>query len=102
MMTSTQTIEQNVYSKLTGKLVEHQDELTTTENSNLNNSSDNLSPKELKSDLEFSKKIEHFTRKLSAPNPQFLSLTLNQINAENRLRCSYIDRLLFKGLLNKC
>ena len=98
-MTTTKTTEQNVNSKISEIRDEHQDDLTTTDNSNLNNSVEYLSPKELKSDLEFNKKVEHFNRKLSAPNPQILKLTLSQINARNRLRCSYINRLMCKGLL---
>ena len=98
-MTTTKTTEQNVNSKISKIRDEHQDDLTTTDNSNLNNSVEYLSPKELKSDLEFNKKVEHFNRKLSAPNPQILKLTLSQINAGNRLRCSYINRLMCKGLL---
>jgi len=98
-MTTTKTTEQNVNSKISEIRDEHQDDLTTTDNSNLNNSVEYLSPKELKSDLEFNKKVEHFNRKLSAPNPQILKLTLSQINAGNRLRCSYINRLMCKGLL---
>ena len=101
-MTTTQQTEQNVYSKISELRDEHQDELSSAENSNLNNSIEYLCPKELKSDLEFNKKVEHFNRKLSAPNPQILNLTLNQINAGNRLRYSYINRLMCKGLLAKC
>lgn len=93
------TKEQNVNSKLSEIRDEHQDDLTSTDNSNLNNSVEYLGPKKLKSDLEFNKKVEHFNRKLSAPNPQILKLTLNQINAGNRLRFSYINRLKCKGLL---
>lgn len=93
-MNSTQTTEQNVNRD------EHQDELSSTETSNLNNSVEYLGPKELNS--EFSKNIEHFNRKLSAPNPQILRLTLSQMSAGNRLRCSYINRLMCKGLLAKC
>jgi hypothetical protein len=101
-MTTTQKTEQNVYSKISELRDEHQDELSSTENSNLNNSVEYLCPKELKSDLEFNKKVERSNRKLSAPNLQILKLTLNQVNAGNRLRYSYIDRLMCKGLLSKC
>ncbi len=97
-MTTTKSTEQNVNSKLPEIRDEHQEELTTTD-SNLNNSTEYLSPKDLKSDLDFNKKVEHFSRKLSAPNPQILKLTLSQINAGNRLRCSYLNRLMCKGLL---
>ena len=101
-MNTTQTTEQNVNSKISEIRDEHQDDLTSTENTNLNNSVEYLCPKDYKSDLELNKKVEHFNRKLSAPNPQILKLTLNQITAGNRLRCSYIDRLMCKGLLAKC
>ena len=100
-MTTTQTTEQTVYSKISDVRDEHQDEIASTENSNLNNSMEYLCPKELKSSLDFSKKVEHSNRKLSAPI-QISNLTLAQINAENRLRYSYINRLICKGLLAKC
>ena len=100
-MTTTQTTEQNVYSKISDVRDEHQDEIASTENSNLNNSMEYLCPKELKSVLDFNKKVEHYNRKLSAPT-QISNLTLNQINAGNRLRYSYINRLVCKGLLAKC
>ena len=100
-MTTTQTTEQNVYSKISDVRDEHQDEIASTENSNLNNSMEYLCPKELKSVLDSNKKVEHYNRKLSAPT-QISNLTLNQINAGNRLRYSYINRLMCKGLLAKC
>ena len=101
-MTTTQTTEQTVYSKISDVRDEHQDEIASTENSNLNNSMENLCPKELKSSLDLNKKVEHSLRKLSAPVPQIMNLTLNKINPENRLRYSYINRLMCKGLLAKC
>ena len=100
-MTTTQTTEQTVYSKISDVRDEHQDEIASTENSNLNNSMEYLCPKELKSVLDFNKKVEHSNRKLSAPI-QISNLTLEQINAGNRLRFSYINRLICKGLLAKC
>ena len=55
-MTTTKSTEQNVNSKLPEIRDEHQDELTTTD-SNLNNSTEYLSPKDLKSDLDLTKKL---------------------------------------------
>ena len=101
-MSTSQTNEQNTTSKLSVIRDEHQDDLTTTGNSDLNNSVEYLRPNGLTSDLDFNKNVAPYNRKLSAPNPQILQLTLNQIIAGNRLRRSYINRLVCKGLLAKC
>jgi hypothetical protein len=98
-MSTSQTNEQNITSKLSVIRDEHQDDLTTTGNSNLNNSVECLRPDGLISDLDFNKEVAPSNRKLSAPNPQTSQLTLNQNIAGNRLRLSYIMRL---GILPKC
>jgi hypothetical protein len=97
------TYDPLVYSKISGdEKDEHQSDLSSTENTNLNVSVDNLGiPKNLISELDFEKKVEHFARKLSEPNPEILSLTLNPFKKGDKLRCSYINRLMCKGLLPK-
>ena len=87
-------------SKISEIRDEHQDDLTTTGNSNLNNSAEGLLPNDLTSDLDFNRNVAPFNRKLSAPNPLILQLTLNQNNAENRLRCSYYYKLVCNKLAN--
>jgi hypothetical protein len=100
---SFSTYEPLVYNKESGvEKDEHLKDLSTTENTNLNISADNLGvPKNLISELDFEKKVEHFARKLSEPNPEILSLTLNPFKKGDKLRCSYINRLMCKGLLPK-
>ena len=99
---SFSTYEPLVYNKESGvEKDEHLKDLSTTENTNLNVSVDNLSvPKNLISELDF-KQEEKFARKLSVPDPEIHSLTLIPVKKEDKLRCSYINRLMCKGLLPK-
>ena len=101
--TTFSTYEPLVYNKESGvEKDEHLKDLSTTENTNLNISADNLGvPKNLISELDFDKKDEHFARKFSHANPEILSLTLNPFKKGDKLRCSYINRLMCKGLLPK-
>jgi len=103
MATTSSTYEQLVYSKISGvEKDEHQSDLSSTENTNLNISEDNLVvPRNLVSELNFNKHDEKFSRKLSAPNPEVLALTLNPVKKGDKLRCSYINRLMCKGFLPK-
>ena len=96
------THEPLVYSKISGdEKDEHQSDLSSTENTNLNVSVDNLAvPKNLMSELDF-KQEEKFARKLSVPDPEIHSLTLIPVKKEDKLRCSYINRLMCKGLMPK-
>ena len=106
MATTTPTFsthEPLVYRKGSGEEKdEYYKDLSTTENTNLNDSVDNLCiPKNLISELGFEKKDEQLARKLSAYDLETLSLTLDPVKKGIKLRNSYIDRLLFKGLLPK-
>jgi len=100
---TSSTLETLVYSKISGlEKDEHQSDLSSTDNTNLNISVEYLAvPKSLVSDLDFIKKDEQSSRKLSAPNPEILSLTLNPVKKGDKLRCSYINRLMCKGLFPK-
>lgn len=102
MATTSSTYEPLVYSKVSGvEKDEHQSDLSSTENTNLNISEDNLLvPRNLDSELNFNKH-EKLSRKLSAPNPEVLALTLNPVKKGDKLRCSYINRLMCKGFLPK-
>jgi hypothetical protein len=100
---SSSTHEPLVYNKVTGdEKDEHHSDLSSTDNTNLNSSVDNLAvPKNLFSELNFDKQGEQKERKLSAPHPETLSLTLNPVKKGDKLRCSYIDRLMHKGIMPK-
>lgn len=105
MATTTPTFsthEPLVYRKGSGEEKdEYYKDLSTTENTNLNVSVDNLAvPKNLMSELDF-KQEEKFARKLSVPDPEIHSLTLIPVKKEDKLRCSYINRLMCKGLMPK-
>jgi hypothetical protein len=94
-----QSLEENLFVGISELRDEHQDDLTTTGNSDLNNSIESLGPSGLTSDLDLNQNVAPSNRRLSAPNPQTLQLTPNQTTDGDRLRRSYFDRLMVKGFL---
>lgn len=99
-MKTTQLIEEKSTSP---EIDEHHDEHhSTSSDSNLNKSNDDLSALNLKERLGFTNQ-DFSERKFSAPNPENIRLSINVISQfakpGNKLRNSYICKLLSKGLL---
>ena len=103
MTTTSSTYGSLEYSKILG--VEKDISLialSSTADSNLNSSHDNLVVSDsLKARLDFNEQREQLPRKSSAPTPEALVLSLNPVNKGDRRRNSYIDILIHKGLLPK-
>ena len=81
--------------------IEQQDELqSSTADSNLNRSIDNLSSKDMRGNLNIAKEIAFSKRKLSAPIPFSQNMILNIEKLGKGPKRAYFDKLLSNGFFN--